>query len=97
MTEPVPCESCLAPTPEGARFCPECVINRHCQPLRTPEEWRKIQNRKSDDKSTLLAYLQLCVRDEDWHGVWDTAIMLEVLAAKEKSPCTTPSAPCSGS
>jgi hypothetical protein len=36
------------------------------------------------DAETLLAYLQLCIRDRDWHGVWDTAIMLEVLDAKAK-------------
>jgi predicted amidophosphoribosyltransferase len=64
-----PCECCGAFIPEGATRCPACVLFRA---------------KPSSDKSTLLSYLQLCIRDEDWHGVWDTAIMLEVLAAKEK-------------
>jgi phage terminase large subunit GpA-like protein len=38
----------------------------------------------STARDTLKAYLRMKVEQEDWHGVWDAAIDLALMDAKEK-------------
>jgi hypothetical protein len=45
-------------------------------------EWLAGQTR---DKETMIRYLLLMVSREDWHGVRDAAVDLEVMAAVERA------------